>query len=96
MQEPSWPGCLQAWEQLGCSGAPGMGGVDLPWRPRASYMCRAAGLPGSQTTGAGGGAPRTGDEGAPTGSVLTPLSEAKLAMSVPLPVVSLTGFCPCL
>ena len=25
MQEPSWPGCFQAWERLGWLAAPGMG-----------------------------------------------------------------------
>ena len=30
MQEPSWPGCLKAWEQLGCLVAPGVG-VGVGW-----------------------------------------------------------------
>ena len=31
MQEPNWPGCFQAWEQLGWLAAPGMGVRAVPF-----------------------------------------------------------------
>ena len=65
MQEPNWPECLEAWEQLGCLVAQGVGvgvGRFLSWRPSTSiYTHIGPGCLGLRGQGAGREGPRTGE-----------------------------------